>query len=225
MIPVPQSPLGSFRLAVGVGVVSTALAACGGNVPVCSPGEMIVDGSVDEELLDYERPCEAACWSFPFDELCADACVPIDLAQPNGMLVLDRRLMLAQIESATQRRARIFRFGYVDELGGEAPKGWGFLSEGRRSYMGNTLDGSARFVIELAAAGVGARTGVLSYTPAYTAKSGRLEILLSSPTRISGRFFIGVDSPTQQPGGELLGCFNFAVSNMIGNVYQLLTAN
>ena len=216
----------SAKVALSVATLSLVLVACGGNAPVCSAGQVKVDGSLDEELLLYRRSCEAACWSFPFQDACAAACVPpttFDVS--NGLLMGDRTIMLTQVTDVASQSAYVFSFGYVDELGGTAPNGWGFLAEGPRSYLADTLDGSARFVIEMAVTQIDPETNIRSYTDAVISKPGRLEVLEVTDTRIGGRFFVGFDSPTKQSGGELLGCFNLTFSDLVDNAYRLLTPN
>lgn len=215
-----------LRATLTMVILALGLAACEGNTPICHPGQMKIDGSVDQELLLYKRSCEDSCWTFPFDDVCAATCVPpMSFEGPNGVLVGDRRLMLTKVTNAALHSGYVLSFGYVDELGGTAPNGWGFLAEGPRSYLGDTLDGSARFVIEMVATRIDPASNIQSFTDVMTSSPGRLEILKVTDTRIGGRFFVGFDSPTQQAGGELLGCFDLTVNDLVGNLYQLLTPN
>ncbi|MBI5509327.1 MAG: hypothetical protein HY903_11295 [Deltaproteobacteria bacterium] len=218
-------------LAVRVGVlalfaaVSSGLCGCSGNVPTCSAGQMKTDGVLAEELRVMARGCATACWSFAFDDVCGPGCVPIDFTAPSGVLVADRRLMLVMVDDADNRAGTVYRFGFEDEAGGQAPDGWGFMANGPASYIADTVTSTARFVIEAGQTHQDRVNGEQSFSKAHRSEPGRLEILIAETDRLAGRMFLGFNSPTAQPGSEILGCFDLSVKDGVDPLYKVLATN
>jgi hypothetical protein len=194
-----------------------SLVACGSEV-TCSSGELKYVGRPPQSLFSYDTTCRADCFSQP-PATCAAQCAEVSVSSPQGYLDDDRVLNLIDPTSlqvtadGSLTYGLVFSFSFVDETGGSAPAGWDFIAAGPRSYRANQLDGSARFkmeatVMQLVAGvdGVYAPTTVISGP--IEVKPGRLNILEAQEGRLRGEFFIGFETASLHPQGQVHGCFD-----------------
>ena len=228
-------PTATRSLLAVASLVSAALGstACEtSNVPLCDPGEVRYSGRPPRKLFAYDKTCRDDCFSLPRDSSCDPECSDVHLESPTGVLTNDRSLILLDTESLGQPKALAYAFGYLDETGGDAPQGWGFLAAGPQTYLSDERDGTARFVIETQVIEVEPDpTGDLWVAAAVVSeviesRPGRVEILTADDTQLVGRFFLGYETTTGQPQGEVLGCFNLGLSEPIagqGTSYRVLT--
>ena len=203
--------------------------------PECMPGQMKYEGRPPRQLFAYDSSCRNDCFSLPAQKAgkarCDPSCEPVGVKQPSGTLFGDRTLLLYDLDSLRDSRALIFSFGFVDEAGGEAPDDWGMAAVGPRTYLSDRIDGTARFFMEVGVAefepnGQDLLVIVEQLSELMSADPGRLEILHASEDRLAGRFFLGYQTSTAQPQGEVIGCFDLSLSEVRdsgGVSYQSLT--
>lgn len=195
--------------------------ACDGSpVPECAAGQVRYAGRPPPRLFSYDRTCRADCFSFP-SGACDRECEEIELNEQAGGLLAanDRLLALSDAVSLGDSRALVYAFSFYDEAGGEAPDGWSFLTAGPASYQSDQVFGTARFIIETAVYAVEPVTvdGVSGFrivepvSDVLHATPGRLDVLEASEQRIAGRFYLSYETPTEQPQGQVLGCFDLGV--------------
>ena len=188
------------------------------NEITCNPGEFRYTGRPPRSLFAYDLSCRADCFSLPQGN-CPQNCSPINVAQPQGYLTSDRSLSLIDTSSLQVSTdgsvvyGLVFTFGYIDEAGGAAPAGWDLLTAGPREYLANNVQGTARFVMQsgvyqLVSEADGSFTLGTAITGPRTVKPGRLDILETSQDRLRGQFFIGFETETLQPQGQIHGCFD-----------------
>ncbi|MEE8410795.1 MAG: hypothetical protein V3T05_14440 [Myxococcota bacterium] len=224
--------------AVVCGLVVTSALGCDA-IPKCKAGTVRYVGRPPRRLFSYDRSCRGNCFTFPSGG-CDESCDEVDLRQPVGAILDRRNLIIADTESVGPGKALLYSFQYVDEAGGSAPVGWGIVDAGPRTYLSNQLDGTARFVMdtmvaEVEVVDVGDQTGVVTVLgdiemveivgETLRADPGRLEVTRVSSDSIAGRFFLGYETATGQPQGEVIGCFNLSVADAVsvgGLDYQVL---
>jgi hypothetical protein len=117
----------------------------------------------------------------------------------------------------------------VDEAGGTAPAGWGITHTGPQSYLSDEIAGTARFVMDAAAVRVEWQDDLLAVTELLggplTVDPGRLDLRKVEADRIAGEFFLGFETSTNQPQGQVNGCFDLpmgAEQDVGGVVYRVL---
>jgi len=221
-----------------VGSIVALVAACESPLE-CGAGEVRYQGRPPRTMFAFDRTCRKDCFSLPATQAgesrCDPAC-PDVLVNPNGALFDDRVLMLADIESLNRdagapTMALIYTFGFIDDAGGSAPGTWGMTAVGPRTYLSGQVDGTAHFFMDVGVSEVEAAPdgGLLlirdTVSEAMSAEPGRLEILEASSTRIAGRFFLAYHTPTEQPQGEVTGCFDLGLSDVQdvgGSPYQVI---
>jgi hypothetical protein len=221
-----------------IGVLAL-VAAC--EAPLeCSVGEVRYQGRPPRTMFAFDRTCREDCFSLPATEAgaarCDPTCPDVLIGSPDGALFDDRILTFADIDSlsgagTTETLALIYTFGFVDDAGGTAPDTWGMTAVGPRTYLSGQVDGTARFIMDVGVSAVERLPDedlLLirdTVSQAMSADPGRLEILKASPTRIAGRFFLAYDTPTKQPQGEVMGCFDLGLSDVQssgGSSYQVI---
>jgi hypothetical protein len=195
-------------------VVMLAATGCDSAV-VCGAGQVSYQGRPPASLFAFDTTCREGCFSMPSDASCEQECPDVTLKAPTGVLLSDRSLWLADIESLGSGRALIFSFGYVDEAGGTAPAGWGLTAAGPRSYLSDQIAGSARFVMEATAVTYEVSGELLVVTDVLggplPVDPGRLDVRRVEAGRIAGEFFLGFVTVTNQPQGQVNGCFDLSM--------------
>jgi hypothetical protein len=205
-------------------VAMTLSAACE-SPPECRPGELCYEGRPPRTLFAFDLACRENCFSLPAGTdggRCDPECPDVRV-NPGGALLDDRTLVLVDVDSLasdTRALALVYTFGYVDDAGGNAPDAWGLTLVGPRTYLAGQTDGTARFAMEVGVSEVEPSAAdpellVLTGTVSeyLSAAPGRLEILEAAPNRIAGRFFLAYQTPTAQPQGEVIGCFDLNLSD------------
>ncbi len=203
------------------GLAATFALGCDA-MPKCEAGTVRYAGRPPRRLFSYDRSCRGNCFTFPSGG-CDESCDEVDLSQPVGAILDRRNLVIADTESVGTGRALLYSFQYVDEAGGSAPVGWGIVDAGPRTYLSDQIDGTARFVMETMIADIEILevddqadvvtvVGIVGDT--LRADPGRLEVTRTSGDSVAGRFFLGYETATGQPQGEVIGCFDFSVGGL-----------
>lgn len=215
------------RAAFAMFVPVSLLVACDGNVPECARGEIRYKGRPPQRLFSFDTSCRADCFSFPAAGGCEQSCDDVATSDVGGALVGDRFVTLMDAGSIGGGRALALRFGFLDEAGGTAPDAWGLTAQGPRTYLADELQATARFVAEASVLEVdGDLTQGTVLTGPIASKPGRLELLEATATRLVGRFFLAFETPTEQPQGELVGCFDVGLDDAVdvdGTPVQAIT--
>jgi len=129
-------------------VLLAVAAGCQPNIPECRSGELRFDGRPPRRLFAYDTTCREDCFSLPrIGSDCDAVCDPIISVAPAGVLRDDRSLSVVDFGSLGNSKALVYAFEYVDEAGGTAPDGWGFVAADERTYLSDQLDATARFVM------------------------------------------------------------------------------
>lgn len=235
-----------IRLLSACVVVMIAMTGCD-RVPECASGEFRYRGRLPPRLFTFEAECKDTCLTGNQSPECELDCQERSVTGMGGALwagaegqelvepvIDDRMLTLVDTESLGGGRALVWEFGFIDAANGQAPAGWGFMRQGPRTYLSREWEGTAEFVARVGVVTDLNGDGVYSLDPnqgevaaagseVLDAKPGRLEILsttVDSETgegRISGRFFLGFESPTERPEAEVIGCFELSVASGADN--------
>ena len=199
---------------------------CGTDI-TCQPGEFRYAGRPPRSLFAYDLSCRADCFSLPQGS-CPQNCGSVNVSQAQGFLTEDRSLTLID-PSSLQVSADgsliyglVFTFAYVDEAGGAAPAGWDLVTAGGQSYLANHVQGTARFVMQSAVHQLvtqpdGTFALGTTITGPINSRPGRLDILEASGDRLRGRFFVGFETDTLQPQGQVHGCFDASLGTPAPN--------
>jgi len=211
---------GRLRPALALlGVLGLAACVDTSIVPSCKAGQVRFAGRPPARLFAYDSTCRRDCFSSP-SGACDAECPEVAVRSPLGRLANDRELSLGTFWDLGDGRALVYSFAFIDEAGGRAPDGWGFLATGgSRTYLAGETRATARFVMETTVRAQDpegrARSDFDNFTipvgEPLLAAPGRLELSIATSSHIAGRFYLFYESLRHEPEGEVLGCFDLRV--------------